>query len=213
MKKYKLDIIFEDEYIIVVNKPYNLLTIRTDKDFDNNLYRYVSMYVKGKHKNNKIFIVHRLDRDTSGLVMFAKSERVKEELQNNWNDVIRKYYAIVHGISEESGRIESKLSQTKNLFTYSSNKGDIAITLYNRLNCNRNYSLLDINILTGRKNQIRVHMKDNNTPIVGDKKYGIKDKENRMYLMAYYLKFLHPIDKKVIEIKLDLPESFERFVK
>lgn len=213
MKRYKLDIIYEDKYIVIINKECNLLTIATDKDREHNLYKYVSDYLKQKNKNNKIFIVHRLDKDTSGLVMFAKSIDVKNKLQSNWNNVIRRYYAVVHGDIKEKDRIESFLRETKTFLTYSSSKGDLAITEYSKISSNKKYSLVDINILTGRKNQIRVHMKDNNTPIVGDKKYGIKDKANRMYLIAYYLCFTHPITNEKIELSLDLPDSFKNLMK
>ncbi len=212
MKK-KLKIIYEDKNIIVVNKESNLLTISTDNIKDNTLFHQVFEYIKSKNKNNKIFIVHRLDRDTSGLIMFAKSEQVKKVLQDNWNNVTRKYYAVVHGVSKESDTIKSYLRETKSLYSYSSKTGSLAITSYKKVSSNKKYSLLDINILTGRKNQIRVHMKDNNTPIVGDKKYGIKDNSKNMLLFAYYLNFNHPISNENIVLELNIPSSFKEYFK
>lgn len=207
----KLKILFEDKYIIVVYKESGLLTIGNDSIRDNTLYSYVKDYVKKKNKNNKIFIVHRLDRDTSGLVMFAKSEKIKTILQSNWSNVIRKYYAVVHGRSKKYSRIESYLKETSTLYTYSSSNGLRAIAEYYTLKSNNKYSLLDIRIYTGRKNQIRVHMKDEGLPIVGDRKYGIKDKSHYMMLLAYYLGFKHPVTSLDIIINLELPDSFNNY--
>ena len=130
-KKEKLDILYEDKDIIVVNKPYNLLTIGTEKNRDNNLYRKVSEYVKKQHKSNKIFIVHRLDKDTSGIIVFAKSEKIKSILQRDWDNSKRLYVALVEGKVDESGTIKNWLRETKTLYTYSSNvknDGKLAIT-------------------------------------------------------------------------------------
>ena len=130
-KKEKLDIIYEDKYIIVVNKPANLLTIGTEKDRENTLYRKVSDYVKKQHKSNKIFIVHRLDKDTSGIILFAKSEKVKTILQRDWDNTTRYYVALVEGIVKKGATIKNWLKETKTLYTYSSNiknDGKLAIT-------------------------------------------------------------------------------------
>ena len=125
-----LDILYEDEYIIAVNKPSGLLTVSTDKIKDKTLFREVSDYVKKSSKNNKIFIVNRIDKDTSGIVVFAKSERVKEILQSKWNDIvkIRKYIAVVEGVTLEKGTIKSYLSENKEHIVYSSKSGKLAIT-------------------------------------------------------------------------------------
>ena len=109
-----LDIVFEDKYIIVVNKPSKLLTISNEKEKEKTLYHLVSLYLKKKNKNNKVFIVHRLDFDTSGLVLFAKTEAVKEKLQANWNEVQRKYMAVLSGkLIKREGVIQSYLKETK----------------------------------------------------------------------------------------------------
>ena len=107
MKNKRLKIVYEDKYILIVNKESNLLTISTDNIKDNTLFNRVFEYIKKKNKNNKIFIVHRLDRDTSGLVLFAKNEIIKKDLQDNWNNVIRKYYAVVHGNTKDNDTIKS----------------------------------------------------------------------------------------------------------
>lgn len=216
-KKEKLDILYEDKEIIVINKPSNLLTIGTEKNRENNLYRKVSEYVKKQHKSNKIFIVHRLDKDTSGIIVFAKSEKVKAILQRDWEDSKRLYVALVEGKVTESGTIKNWLRETKTLYTYSSNlknDGKLAITKYKPIKSNKQYTLMDIEILTGRKNQIRVHMKDINHSIVGDKKYGSsKNPIRRMCLHATYLSFKHPKTNKLIEIKCTYPKIFDELVK
>lgn len=216
-KKEKLDIIYEDKYIIVINKPSNLLTIGTEKNRDNNLYRKVSDYVKKQHKSNKIFIVHRLDKDTSGIILFAKSEKIKSILQREWDKTTRYYVALVEGKVKTSGTIKNWLRETKTLYTYSSNiknDGKLAITKYKPIISDNQYTLLDIEILTGRKNQIRVHMKDIGHPIVGDKKYGsTKNPIRRMMLHATYLKIKHPITNNEIEFISKYPEIFNKLIK
>lgn len=211
MKKIK--IIYEDKYIIVVNKDSGVLSIGNDKNPYDSLYSYVKDYVKSKNKNNKIFIVHRLDKDTCGLMVFAKSEEVKIKLQYNWDNVIRKYYAVVHGNISSYMNIESYLKENKMLYTYSSNSGDYARTEVFKIKSNNKYSLVDIRIYTGRKNQIRVHLSENGYSIVGDKKYGVKDRSKTMFLMAYYLEFIHPVTKELLTLKLDIPNNYLKYFK
>jgi len=217
-KNEKLDIIYEDKDIIVVNKPAGLLTVSTDKEKEKTLFHNVYMYIKKKNKNNKVFIVHRLDKDTSGIVMFAKNESLKIKFQNDWDNlaVERKYVAIVHGsVNDKKGEVISWLKETKTLLTYSSSKkgdGKRAITEYRTVGNNDNYSLLDIEIKTGRKNQIRVHMKDIGHPIVGDNKYGLNDKFKRMYLHAYKLSIINPVTKKSFVFETDIPTEFIKLI-
>lgn len=217
MKKEKLDIIYEDKFIIVVNKKSGLLTIQNDKNKEHSLYSEVYTYLKQKHKNNKVFIVHRLDKDTSGLVVFAKSEDVKYKLQDNWDNTKRYYYAIVNGLVEkDKDIIQSYLKETKTLLVYSSKdskNGKLAITEYEKLKNNGKYSLLKIDIKTGRKNQIRVHLNDINHSIVGDKKYGIGNNPiKRLCLHAYYLEFIHPITKEILKLESKYPFSFNKLI-
>lgn len=209
--KNDFEIIYEDHNIIVVNKKAGLLTISTENEKINTLYHKVSQYVKSKNKNNNIFIIHRLDRDTSGVVMFAKSEKIKKLYQNNWNDLVigRYYVAIVEGVLEKKrGIINSKLKENKEGYVYCSKDGKEAITEYKVIKENKLYSLLKINIKTGRKNQIRVHMKSINHPIVGDKKYGSKKKEKRLYLHASILELKNPITGKIEKYSSKIPEQF-----
>ena len=216
MKNNKLKIVYEDKYLLVVFKSANLLTISNQKESENTLFHQVYLYIKRKNKSNKIFIVHRLDYETSGLVMFAKSMKVKEIMQSNWDKVIRKYMAIVKGVPPLKGTIKSYLKETKTNLVYETNdkkNGKLAITDYKVILTKNDYSLLEINIKTGRKNQIRVHMQSLGTPILGDKKYGLKDKFKRMYLHAYYLEFNHPITKEKIKLELDVPNEFLKILK
>ena len=217
MRKDKIDIVYQDKDMIIVNKPHNLLTVATQKEKEKTMYHKVLLFEKQKHKSNKIFVVHRLDKDTSGLLIFAKSERVKKLLQDNWSSLVkyRGYVALVEGIPPlKEDVIKSYLKETKTFLTISSSDkkyGKQAITKYKVIRNKGNKSLVDIEILTGRKNQIRVHMKDIGTPIIGDKKYGnkSKDKITRMYLHAYKLHFIHPINKKELSFELSIPSEFE----
>ena len=215
MKKEKLEIIYEDKDIIIVNKKSGLLTISTDKVKDNTLYHKVSDYLKKQNKNNKVFIVHRLDKDTQGLVIFAKSEKVKRILQDNWANVKRDYLAIVYGhLDKKKDTLVSHLKETKTHLVYESKVGDLAITNYEVIKENKLYSLLKINIETGKKNQIRVQLKGLNHPIVGDKVYSdIKNKNvKELCLQAYALEFKHPISKELIKVSLDYPASFQKLI-
>ena len=217
MKKEKLEILYEDQYLIAVNKKSGLLTIRSNKETEKTLYHQVSDYVKKKHKSNKIFIIHRLDKDTSGIVLFAKNSKIKQIMQSSWNDVKREYIAVVEGhLNKEKDTIKSYIAETKTLISYSTNNkslGKLAITKYEKIKSNKQYTLLKINILTGRKNQIRVHLSDINNPIVGDKKY--KSKKNpirRLCLHASKIEFLHPITKNMVTIESRMPPIFETLI-
>lgn len=214
MRNKKLDIIYEDKAIIVVNKPSHLLTISTDNEKEKTLFHEVLMYEKRKNKNNKVFIVHRLDKDTSGLVLFAKDEKIKYKLQNNWdNDTRRGYVAIVNGKTKDKDILKSYLLETKTLFVYSTpnkKQGKLAITEYEKILENKKLTLLKIKIKTGRKNQIRVQLNDNGNSIVGDKKYGESkfDPLRRLCLHANYLSIIHPVTNKKMVFEIDTPKEF-----
>ncbi len=199
MKK-KLNIIYEDKDIIVVDKEAKLLTIATEKERVRTLYHYVLEYEQNKHKSNRIFIVHRLDKDTSGLVLFAKSEKMKRLLQDNWNNYKRYYQAVLEGkVKKDKNTIKSYITENKAFISYSTDAkhGTEAITKYELVESKNNFSLVNIQILTGRKNQIRVHMSEMGNPIYGDKKYGAKTNiYNRLALHANNLVIINPITKK-----------------
>ena len=210
-------IIFEDDHLIVVNKPSGLLTIATDKEKERTLYHIVRDYVVSKNPHGRIFIVHRLDRDTSGIVLFAKDEKTKNQLQENWNEyvLLREYTAIVTGHpKEESGQIVQYLKETKANLVYVSPRedGKKAITNYFVLKTSDKYSMLKVTIETGRKNQIRVAFASKKMPILGDKKYGEKSKVNRLYLHANRLKLYYPVIKKEILFETSIPTEFKKMM-
>ena len=174
MKKEKLDILYEDKFLIIVNKKSGILTIANDKEKEKTLYHEVHEYLWRKNKNNKVFIIHRLDKDTSGIVIFAKNDKIKKIMQDNWQSVQRYYYALCHGNFKcKSGTITNYLKETKTFMVYDTKNekiGEKAITKYEVLTSENNKTLVNINILTGKKNQIRVAMQSINHPIYGDKK-------------------------------------------
>ena len=213
-----IDIIYEDKDIIVINKPSGLLTVATEKEKNKTAYHLVMEYLKKKNKNNRIFIIHRLDKDTSGIIMFAKNERAKHLYQDNWNDIVKKrcYYAVIDGKMEnKEGTIKSYLKENGNMvYSVKDRSGKLAITEYKVLEERKNISLLDINLKTGRKNQIRVHMKENKTPILGDLKYGEKSKLiNRLALHAYKLELINPVTKKLLTFEVNMPNEFKTLFK
>ena len=210
----KLNILYEDKYLIIVYKRHGLLTISRDNHNDLNLYDEVKEYEKKKNPRNKIFIVHRLDKDTSGLVLFAKNEKIKYALQNNWDKVIRKYYAVVEKEVLENKTLINYLQESKTGEVFVTNNkviGKKSITKYEVLSKNNKCSLLDIEIKTGRKNQIRVQLAYILHPIIGDKKYG-NTKNKELLLQAYYLKFNHPVDNKEVIIKTDIEKSLTSYL-
>ena len=199
MKK-KLNIVYEDKNIIVVDKEPHLLTIATDNERERTLYHYVLEYEQNKHKSNRIFIVHRLDKDTSGLVLFAKNQKIKQELQDNWSNNKRYYQAVLEGkLTKDKDIIKSYITENKALKSYSTDAkhGLLAITKYELVETKNNLSLVNIEILTGRKNQIRVHMSEMGNPISGDKKYGAKTNiYKRLALHANKIIIIDPKTKK-----------------
>ena len=211
MNKRKLDILYEDKKLLIVNKPSKLLTIATDKEKIKTLYYEVSEYVKKQYPKNKVFIVNRIDKDTSGIVVFAKDEKTKLEYQDNWQEyaIRREYLAIVEGrVLKDKDTLENYLQEDKNHNVYISNTGVKAITSYEVLARNKNYSLLKIRIFTGKKNQIRVQLSNISHPIVGDKKYhSNKNPLNRLGLHAYFLEL--KINGEYVIIKANVPKEFK----
>lgn len=211
-----MQILYEDEDIIVVNKEAGLLSIATETEKKHTALHQLMQYVKREDPENRIFVVHRLDKDTSGVMLFAKSEQVKRKLQDNWNTVVkeRTYVALVEGkVTKKEGYITSWLRETKTHLVYSSqtpNDGLLAKTRYKFIQGNGEFSLLEVNLETGRKNQIRVHMQDLGHPVVGDKKYGSKKRNvlGRLGLHAKILAIHHPKTNKLMSFKADVPSSF-----
>ena len=211
----RLKIVYEDDDIIVVEKGYGLLSMGNDKKPDNTAYSILRDYVKWTNPLNKIFIVHRLDRDTSGLMMFAKSMEAKEKMQHNWNNMVlnRVYVAVVEGEpAEKEGMVKSYLVENSRYEVYSTDdpkKGQLAVTRYRTIQTNGKYSLLELELDTGRKNQIRVHMHDLGHPISGDTKYGAeKSPLHRLALHAKTLRFIHPITRQIMDFSSRVPGGF-----
>ena len=218
-----LKIVYEDKDLIVVEKAAGLLSIGTQKERIKTAYSMLSEYVKKQNPKNKIFVVHRLDRETSGLMLFAKSEDVQYLMQHNWKYAVdqRKYIAVVEGkleTGDHSGRgvIKSYLWESKALIVYSSQNpedGQLAVTNYNVLRSNDNYSLVELELETGRKNQIRVQMNSIGYPLVGDLKYGGHvSKIKRLALHAHVLSFKHPKTGEFLKFETPIPVDFEKLV-
>lgn len=211
----RLEILFEDPYLIVIVKEAGLLSIATAQEKEQTAYSILSDHIKKRDPKNRIFVVHRLDRDTSGVMLFAKSEHVKELLQKDWKEAVeeRSYIAITEGqVNSQEGTITSWLKENKTFTMYSSptsNGGQQAITHYRVLKKNKNFSMLEVNLETGRKNQIRVHMQDIGHSIIGDKKYGsTKNPLRRMGLHARVLAFRHPITGEEVRFETAIPKEF-----
>lgn len=207
------NIVYEDSNYLVVDKIAGLLTISTassEKNIEDTLYRRVRNYLN--KKGEYAFIVNRIDKETSGLVIFAKSQELKDRLQENWNNIVKKrgYIAVVSGKIKKDGRIDNYLYEDKMTFSHSTKVGGKrAITNYKVIKNNDKYTMLDVDIETGRKNQIRVHMTEMNHPIVGDKKYYSKDNSlKRLALHHYEIRLIDPITNKLLEFKSEVPSEF-----
>ena len=210
-------IVYEDNDLLVIDKPAGLLSISTETEKQDTAYSMVSDHVKKLNKSGKIFIVHRLDRETSGLMVFAKNEDIKHRMQDNWDDIIteRNYLALVEGVPDKpEGTITSYLFEDKNFKMHSSpnpGKGLLAITHYNTLKKNRNFALLKVSLETGRKNQIRVHLQEAGHPVAGDKKYGATTNPiKRLGLHAQQLSFIHPSTGEKMNFETPVPKAFLR---
>lgn len=217
-----LPIIYEDNDLIVINKPSKLLSVPSDNEKGSTAFRMVNDYLQQKDKHNRAFIVHRLDEDTSGVLMFAKNDRMAKALTDgdNWNNLVKKrgYYAIVEGqLENKSGMITSYLKKNSQNLMYSSKKkgdGQYAITKYKIIEECKDYSLADVDIMTGRKNQIRVHFGDLGHHIIGDDKYGEPSNPiKRLGLHAYELDIVHPFTGKLMNFKAPMPSEFSELFK
>ncbi len=221
-RKYQpkgFEIIYEDDHLIVGEKAPGLLTVGALWERQHTVHNLLNQYVrKGNSRSNKVvFVVHRLDQATSGLLIFAKSERVQQQLKDNWKDVIKTYYAVVHGRMEhKSGEISSYLVEDEDYVMHStmnSNEGKLAYTAYTVVKESPKFTLLKINLLTGRKNQIRVHLADEGHSVVGDDKYGRPDtKYPRLALHSQAISFAHPVIKAPLSFESDIPEYFTALV-
>lgn len=212
-------ILHEDREILVVVKPAGLLTVGTDRDKTRTAHYLLNDYVrKGDPKSrNRVYVVHRLDQDTSGVLLFAKSEEAKKFLQEHWDSTDKVYLAIVHGhLTAKEGTISTSLVENAAQRVYSTPdaaKGKLSTTEYKVLQEARGFSLVEIHLLTGRKHQIRVHFAEKGHPVVGDKKYGTGDPvSKRLALHARSLTFTHPFNGRTLTFDTGMPEEFVRLI-
>lgn len=217
----RMQMVYEDDDVIVVNKGYGLLSVGTgSQKKEETAYNILKTYLKNASPYNKIFVIHRLDKATSGLMMFAKNPEAQEAMQHNWNNMVleRKYVAVVEGfVKEDEGVIKSYLGETSQFEVYSSSEPKegllAATTRYKVLARGYGYSLVEFSLDTGRKNQIRVHAKELGHPIVGDRKYGAKASPlNRLALHARTLRFVHPVTRKDMRFETPVPARFLKMV-
>lgn len=215
----QLCILYEDDDIIVIDKEAGLLTITTGSGIDTTAVSLLKDYVQKQSPYNKIYTVHRLDQLTSGILVFAKNSEAQHRLRDNWRDMVTKrtYVAVVEGkMDEPEGKISSWLTENKkNYMMYSSpvdNGGKLAITTYKVLQTTDKFSLLELELETGRKNQIRVHLKDLGHPIVGDRKYGSSTSIGRIALHARVLEFYHPTSGEIMHFETPVPKLFLRLL-
>lgn len=217
----RMQIVYEDEDIIVVNKGYGLLSVGTGQlKKEETAYDILKRYVKNVDPKNKIFVVHRLDRATSGLMLFAKNPEAQDAMQHNWKNMVlnRTYVAVLEGnLREDEGVVKSWLGETSQFEVYSSPEQreglKLATTRFRVLKRGYGYTLVEFSLDTGRKNQIRVHAKELGHPIVGDRKYGAKTSPiNRLALHARTLRFAHPITRKDMKFETPIPSRFLKIV-
>ena len=212
-------ILYEDRDILVVDKPAGLLTMGTDSDKTRTAYFFLTDYVrKGYSKSrNRIFIVHRLDRETSGVVIFAKNIEAKVRLQDQWKDTEKKYLAVVHGqCARMSGTITTYLAENKAHIVYSTSdrtRGKLSTTGYKVLKQTKDAALLELDLWTGRKHQIRVHLAGIGHAVIGDRKYGKEDRDHtRLALHARSISFKHPFSRQQLTFEAQVPVYFNRLV-
>lgn len=216
----RLQLVYEDEYVVVVNKGYGLLSVsRGAAKPETTAYNIVKNYLKECDSRQKVFIVHRLDRDTSGLMMFAKTPEAKEAMQHNWNNMVleRKYVAVVEGnVENDEGVIRSYLGETSAHEVFSTQdpqQGKLAVTRYKVLARGQGRSMVEYSLDTGRKNQIRVHSRELGHPIVGDRRYGASQSPiGRLCLHARTLRFVHPQSRNDMNFQLPVPAKFLKLV-
>lgn len=215
-----LKIVYEDSDFIVVEKKEGLLTVTVGTNKDITAFSILKNYVKKSSPANKIYTVHRLDKDTSGLLIFSKNRDLQHMLRNNWHEIVTKrtYVAVVEGrVEKESDQIVSWLTEDeiklKAISSSRDNGGKKAITHYKLLKATDEYSLMELELETGRKNQIRVHMEDIGHPIVGDRKYGAQTSIGRLALHARVLEFYHPITGELMHFETEIPKEFERLLR
>ena len=214
-----LGVVYEDPYLLVIDKRAGLLSM-SNNTRQQTVQNVLNKYLEKGGSRCTSHLVHRLDRDTSGLMIYAKDTKTQRTLIEEWQQLVtdRRYVALVTGEMQQSkGTIRSWLTEDKRFITHSSpvdNGGKYAVTHYNVLRKGNGYTLVELELETGRKNQIRVHLSDMGHPIVGDIKYGSNDESlRRLGLHAYILAFRHPVNGKYLRFETPVPDSFEKALK
>ena len=210
-----MTILYEDDAIIVIDKEAGLLSIAAKFAQELTAHRQLINYVKQENQNNRIYVVHRLDRDTSGVMVFAKTEKIKQDMQENWKEIVKEriYTALVEGVvREDEGTIKTWLTESKAMKVHSAtydNGGKLAITHYKKIRNNEDFTLIEARLETGRKNQIRVHMETLGHPVAGDKKYGATSNPlKRLGLHATTLALIHPTTGELVRFHSKVPKVF-----
>jgi len=216
-ERHGLKIVHLDDAIVVIDKPSGLLSMGSEREKEKTAYRILNDHLKGHAKSprQQVFIVHRLDRETSGLMMFARTESVRTALQRNWQTVTKRYLAVVEGVlANPKGTLRDRLAEDQSLKVHRVDKGgELAITHYRVLRTHRDKSLLELELETGRKNQIRVQLAALGHPIVGDRKYGARtDPVRRLALHSSELRFRHPVSGAPMEFRCALPDRLEALI-
>ncbi len=218
-KIHQVEILREDEHLILVHKPAGLLTVSTLHEKERTAYAYLREHLRNREPRRKLFVVHRLDKFVSGVLVFAKSPAVKARLQALFrkHEVQRQYWAIVEGrVAKDQGIIESRLAEdhTRRMrSTQDPMKGKVAVTHFRVLRRFSNLTALEITLQTGRKNQIRAHLSEMGHPVVGDRAYGsAMNPLGRMGLHAFLLGFRHPITGKPVIHRTEPPSEFRRYL-
>lgn len=216
----RIELVYEDEHILVINKGYGILSVRTPvHKNEESVYDIMREYVKNVDSRQKLYVVHRLDRDTSGLMMFAKTEEAQNTLRHNWNNMIleRLYVAVLEGnLEKDKGYVKSRLTENSRFVVYSTEnpeEGRVAVTHYEVIGRGNGYTLATFSLDTGRKNQIRVHASEMGHPIAGDRKYGAQTSPiHRLALHAMTLRFAHPVTRRDMNFKTPVPLKFQKVV-
>jgi len=209
-----LKILYEDAYLIVVEKKEGLLSVATERQKERTAQHILNEYVKRQHRNNRVFVVHRLDRETSGVMMYAKDEKTQHTLRDNWHDIVRdrRYVALVMGEMEKDQGVVQTWLTDRQLYVSSSNYDDggkLSITHYRTIKRANGFSMVELQLETGRKNQIRVHMQTLGHPVVGDSRYGCEiDPLGRLALHAFKLCFYHPVTGELMDFEIPYPTPF-----
>ena len=216
----RVKLVYEDNDIIVVDKGYGVLSTAAGRPNDDTVYNIIKKYARGFSDKANVYVVHRLDRDTSGLMVLTRTKHARDKLIDNWNNMVveRKYIAIVEGkVAQPEGSIKSFLAENSDTFEmYSTDDkkiGRLAVTRYRVVEQGKKFAMVELEIKTGRKNQIRVHMHDMGNPVSGDRKYGGHPSPiNRVALHATVLSFVHPSLEKVVTFNSPVPENFKKMI-